>query len=277
MYVISVTGSQAVDGTMLEFLDADALTELGVHSGLDRARLLGATARLPGARAARFSAQGVEVPSTPKEEELARELQLARQAEAAALSRAAEAADQAAESSAALHSFIQEQFTSPMQYTVAAAGSATAHGQASGADPTDFWAEGHQHAVAPERGERFAQNPYDSHEEEEKEECDWPSTIQTPAATVLPSYVSQDGLNVSDQLAGFAGVIRHSVFVNHRANCFHAVSPCWIDYSPQELMQFVETGGLLTIYLASGKRKHDRTFWLERRGGDFGANFDGRY
>lgn len=30
------------------------------------------------------------------------------------------------------------------------------------------------------------------------------------------------------------------------------------------------------MYLASGKRKHDRTFWLERRGGDFGAKFGGR-
>lgn len=220
-----LAGSQAVDGAMLEFLDVDALTELGVYSGLDRARLLGAAAKLPGARATRFCAQGVETPSTLKENELARELQLARQAESAALVQAAEAAEQVPESSAALHSFTQEQYTSPMQYTVAVAGNAAAHRQASGADPTGFWTQGHRHAAAPERGERIAQDRYGSHEEEEQEECDWPSTIQPPAATVLPSYISQNGLTVSDQLAGIAKGNRHAVSVNHSANCLHAFAP----------------------------------------------------
>jgi hypothetical protein len=32
-------------------------------------------------------------------------------------------------------------------------------------------------------------------------------------------------------------------------------------------MQFCEEGGTLTIYLASGKRKHDRVFWVDRTTG----------
>ena len=81
---------------MLEFLDTDALNELGVNSGLDRARLLGARGRLPGVGGANSSpGQAVETPVTPKEEELARKLQVAREAEAAAVARAAEAAEQA--------------------------------------------------------------------------------------------------------------------------------------------------------------------------------------
>ena len=38
-------------------------------------------------------------------------------------------------------------------------------------------------------------------------------------------------------------------------------------------MQFVEAGGVMTMYLASGKRKHARTFWLQRLGGDIGTRF----
>ena len=54
---------------------------------------------------------------------------------------------------------------------------------------------------------------------------------------------------------------------------YYVVSADDIAFPPQEYIQFVEAGGLLTMYLASGKRKHDRTFWLQRLGGDAGTHF----
>ena len=36
-------------------------------------------------------------------------------------------------------------------------------------------------------------------------------------------------------------------------------------------MSFVEHGHTLTMYLASGKKKHERSFWVERRGSPLGS------
>ena len=235
---------------MLEFLDSDALTELGVNSGLDRARLLGARSRLPGVGgASRSPAQVVRTPATAKEEELAQQLQLAREAEAAAVLRAAEAAEQAAESSAALHSFIQEQFTSTAELNGPASSSA---------DPSGFWTQGQHQANASSRG--IAQHPYASHEEGEEEIGDQRNAVRSPAAAAVSDYPRQvNGLNV----------IAHtrSICVTKTAR---VVCQRYMESYPQDL-QFVEAGGPLTMYLASGKRKHDRTFWLQRLGGDVGA------
>eukprot|EP01043_Picozoa_sp_COSAG02_P012741 COSAG02_NODE_498_length_21087_cov_33.272394_9_plen_211_part_00 len=177
------TGLQAVDGMMLKFLDSDALTELGMNSGLDRARLLGARSRLPGVGGASGSpAQAVGTAATAKEEELAQQLQLAREAEAAAVLRAAEAAEQAAESSAALHSFIQEQFPSSGEHKIPGS---------SNADPSGFWTQGQQQANASGGG--IAQDPYAS-EEGEEETGDQGNTAQT-AVSDYPMQVN--GLNVN--------------------------------------------------------------------------------
>ena len=36
----------------------------------------------------------------------------------------------------------------------------------------------------------------------------------------------------------------------------------------------VAEGGVLTLYLASGKRKHDRHFWVTRRGAEARLSWD---
>ena len=124
---------QAVDGMMLEFLDGDALSELGVKSGLDRARLLGARGRLP-----------VRKDKDDEAEELVRQLQQAREAEAAAVARAAETAEQAADSSAALGQFMQEQYAQYGDEQQQLASDHNASAQLAGGDPSGFWNQGQQ-------------------------------------------------------------------------------------------------------------------------------------
>eukprot|EP01046_Picozoa_sp_COSAG06_P037837 COSAG06_NODE_4310_length_4372_cov_6.521179_4_plen_280_part_01 len=124
---------QAVDGMMLEFLDGDALSELGVKSGLDRARLLGARGRLP-----------VRKEKDEEAQELARQLQQAREAEAAAVARAAETAEQAADSSAALGQFMQEQYAQYGNEQQQLAADQNASVQLAGGDPSGFWNQGQQ-------------------------------------------------------------------------------------------------------------------------------------
>ena len=130
---------QEISGELLKFLDGEALAELGVGSGLDRARLQGARSKLPAV-------------ATAHEQELERQLRAALEKEAAAVARAGDAAEAAADTSEALSNFLEEQCTTPSPSN----GSLQDNGRGAPADPSGFWAVGQHAAAVPDSNDVVA-------------------------------------------------------------------------------------------------------------------------
>lgn len=201
---------------VLEFLDTSALAELGVDSGLDRARLLGIRSRLPGAGGPSITTAQAIGP-TQKEEELAEKLQMAREAEAAALMRAAEAAEQAAESSAALQNYLTE-----------------LRGQDSGPDPHGFWRQGQEGLMAA-KGEKTvrSRNPNDQYVSHDEEQGHGANTTLRAVDTGRSGHVSQADLIVSDSLVDSAAKLcSYPCFCETTTGSRSTETACWIDVPP---------------------------------------------